>query len=252
MSNTTGPEVVVLPDRDALVAAVVARFTSVVGDAVAARGEAHVVITGGGVGIAVLTGLRDVPIDWPRVHVWWGDERFLPAGDPERNETQARAALLDHVDVDLAQVHPMLPADRAADLDETAAEYQAELSSSAAGSGGDMAVPRFDVLLLGMGDDGHVASLFPGLPGVSVNDRSVVGVRDSPKPPPLRVSLTFPAIREAAQVWLIVAGGDKAGAVAQALPGGSAGSVPASGARGRDTTVWFLDEAAAMKLPSSR
>ncbi len=110
-------------------------------------------------------------------------------------------------------------------------------------------MPAFDVLLLGVGPDGHVASLFPGLPGVNATDRTVVGVTGSPKPPPLRVSLTLPAIDAAREVWFVAAGAEKAEAIARALADGAvADEVPASAPHGRDRTLWLLDEAAAARL----
>ncbi|HVF21297.1 MAG TPA: 6-phosphogluconolactonase, partial [Mycobacteriales bacterium] len=111
-------------------------------------------------------------------------------------------------------------------------------------------VPEFDVLLLGVGPDGHTASLFPGLPGV-YDERAVVAVRGAPKPPPTRLSLGFPALNAARDVWFVVTGADKAGAVALALGGGGRVQVPAAGVRGRRRTLWLLDRAAAAQLPPS-
>jgi 6-phosphogluconolactonase len=110
--------------------------------------------------------------------------------------------------------------------------------------------PSFDICLLGVGEDGHVASLFPGSPAVYETERAAVGVRGSPKPPPTRISLTLPAIRCAAEVWLIVSGSRKAAAVAMALGGAGEVQLPAAGARGRRRTLWLLDRAAAAKLPA--
>ena len=111
----SAPEVIVHRDASLLAKAVAARLVTRLVDAAAARGTASVVLTGGGIGTAVLSELAAAPardaVDWPHVDVWWGDERFLPSGDKERNETGARDALLNHVDVDPARVHPMPPSD---------------------------------------------------------------------------------------------------------------------------------------------
>jgi len=111
-------------------------------------------------------------------------------------------------------------------------------------------VPRFDVLLLGMGEEGHVASIFPESPA-AYDDRAVVAVRGCPKPPPTRLSMTFRTIGAATEVWLVVAGAAKAPAVALALGGAGPVQVPAAGARGRQRTLWLLDRAAASRLPAS-
>ncbi len=248
--GATPPAVVVHPDRDSLAAAVARKLAGAIGESVSRRGRADIVLTGGGVGTAVLGALRTAgaALDWSRVHVWWGDERFLPAGDADRNETQARAALLDHVAVDPANVHAMPAVDHIDSPEAAAAEYAALLSQRGLGAGpAQFDLPRFDVLLLGVGDDGHVASLFPGHPGASVDDSAVIGVHGSPKPPPLRVSLTMPAITSADQVWLLVAGAEKAPMVAAVLTGARP-RAPAARATGRAGTVWFLDEAAAIGL----
>ena len=110
-------------------------------------------------------------------------------------------------------------------------------------------LPRLDVVLLGVGPDAHIASLFPEQAGIREKDRTVVGVRNSPKPPPLRISLTLPAINTAAEVWMVVAGEDKAGAVGLALAGANPVQVPASGPRGTSRTLWLIDENAASRVP---
>ncbi|TDQ47586.1 6-phosphogluconolactonase [Actinorugispora endophytica] len=246
------PTVVVQSDADLLAKATAARIVTRLVDAQALRGTASVVLTGGGIGIAVLSELAKAPardaIDWRRVDVWWGDERFLPAGDPERNETQARAALLDHVPVPAERVHVM-PAPGGPDGDdpEAGARRYAEELRAAAGGGAD--APPFDVCLLGVGPDAHVASLFPELPAMYETERTVVAVHGSPKPPPVRVSLTLPAIRGSREVWLLAAGESKADAVHLALGKAGPVQVPAAGARGRSRTLFLLDHAAASALP---
>ena len=243
-----GPQVVVHRDGDLLAAATAARLLTRLIDAQAARGVASLVLTGGRTGTAVLEHLRALPgldaVDWSRVDLYWGDERFLPSGHPDRNETQARAALLDHVPVDPARVHAMEPSDgRFGDDPDAAAEaYAAVLTSAGGGS-----VPEFDVLLLGVGEEGHVASIFPDSPAVHERALPVVAVRDCPKPPPTRVSLTLPAIRRAHEVWLMTTGEAKAEAVASALTGANEVDLPAAGATGQRTTLWLLDTTAAAK-----
>lgn len=248
----TGPDreaaraVVVLPDAALLAEATAARLLLALVDAQSLGTPVHVVLTGGTVGIAALAAARRSPlveaVDWAGVHVWWGDERYLPAGHPDRNETQAREALLDHVPLPSGNVHPMAGPDRSVDAEAAAGTYASELAAHAADGSG---VPDVAVLLLGVGPDGHVASLFPGLPGPAVVDRTAVSVHGSPKPPPVRVSLTFTAINAAREVWLVAAGAEKADRVAAALAGANAGEVPAAGVHGRARTLWLLDAAAA-------
>jgi 6-phosphogluconolactonase len=211
-------------------------------------------LTGGGIGTASLAALAAAPardaIDWSRLDIWWGDERFLPSGHPDRNETSARQALLDHVPVDPARVHPMPASDGpdGDDVEAAARRYAAELAAARRPEDHGP-VPSFDVLLLGVGPDCHVASLFPGLPAV-YDERPVVAVHGAPKPPPTRISLTFPAIQSAREVWLLAAGEEKAPAVRLALSGAGHVQVPAAGARGRQRTLWLIDQAAAAQLPS--
>ncbi|MCP9959417.1 6-phosphogluconolactonase [Streptomyces sudanensis] len=250
----SAPLLIVHRDKDLMAQAAAARLVTRLADAQAARGSASAVLTGGRNGNGLLAALAVSPardaVDWSRVDLWWGDERFLPEGDPDRNVTQARAALLDGLPLDPARVHPMPASDgpHGADADAAAAAYAAELAA-AAGVEDDGPVPRFDVLLLGVGPDTHVASLFPEHPSVRETERTVVGVHDAPKPPPTRISLTLPAIRSAREVWLLAAGEDKARAAAVALSGAGEVQAPAAGARGRERTLWLLDAAAAARLP---
>ncbi len=206
----SAPEVIVHRDAPLLAKAVAARLVTRLVDAVAARDTASLVLTGGGIGTAVLTELAAIPardaVDWRHVGIWWGDERFLPSGDKERNETGARAALLDHVDVDPARVHPMPPSDGPdGDNPEAAAARYAAWLREAARPEDHGVVPSFDVLLLGIGPEAHIASLFPGMPAL-YDDRPVVAVRGAPKPPPTRLTMTLPSINSAREIWILAAG----------------------------------------------
>ncbi len=246
--------VVVHHDKGVLADAAAARLVTAIVDAQSSRGEADIVLTGGSMGSAVLVSLghsaaKDA-IDWPRLNIWWGDERFLPAGDPERNETQSRLALLDSVPLDPARVHAMPTADgpHGLDVDKAAAHYAEELAA-AAPHGHD--VPEFDVLMLGVGPDAHVASLFPEHPALHERDASVIGVHGAPKPPPLRVSMTFPTLCAARDVWFLVSGAAKAGAVGLALSGAGEMQAPAAGVSGTRSTTWLMDQDAAAYVPKA-
>ncbi|OPE45535.1 6-phosphogluconolactonase, partial [Mycolicibacterium diernhoferi] len=146
---------------------------------------------------------------------------------------------LETIAIPPANVHPMAASDGdfGDSIDEAAAAYEALLPD------------EFDVHLLGMGGEGHVNSLFPDTDAVRESERLVVAVTDSPKPPPRRITLTLPAVRRAREVWLVVAGAEKADAVAAAIGGADPVDIPAAGAVGREATVWLLDQAAASKLP---
>lgn len=252
--TTRDRTVVVHRDGYVLAEAVAARLLTRLVDCQAVRGRASVVLTGGGVGTAALAAMSRSParaaVDWRAVDVWWGDERFLASGDPDRNETQARTALLDALDLDPTRVHPIAgPGPRpGVDVDspEQAAELYAQALSAAAPP--DHEMPPFDVLLLGMGAEGHTASIFPESPAAH-DDRLVVGVHGCPKPPPRRVTLGFRALCAAREVWFVVAGPDKAPAVSMALSGAGRVQLPAAGVAGTHQTLWLLDEAAASALP---
>ncbi|MCU1687898.1 MAG: pgl [Amycolatopsis sp.] len=242
MSKT---EVVVYANPDLLAAAAAARLVTRLVDVQSAKGSASLVLTGGGTGVAVLEQLRDSPardaVDWSRLDIYWGDERFVPADSDERNEKAAREALLDHVPVDPERVHVMAASDGefGDDVDAAAAAYAEVVAKYA---------PTFDITLLGLGGEGHTASVFPESPAVYETVRTVVSVRDCPKPPPTRISLTLPTIRRSHDVWLMTAGEAKAEAVSLALAGAGEVQLPVAGARGQRRTLWLLDRSAAGKL----
>jgi 6-phosphogluconolactonase len=246
------PRTIVEQDADALAHATARRVVSTLSDALAEQAVTHLALTGGGILEKTMRALRALPdrdeIDWRRVHVWWADERYVPADSGERNDGAAFAALLDALPYDPARVHRMPAADGVFgdDVDAAARSY-AKALADAAGEGED--VPRFAAVLLGVGPDAHCASLFPGHPGTLETERTVIGVRDAPKPPPTRLSLTFRALDAAAQVWFVASGTGKADAVARALSSTDRTAVPSSGPRGREQTVWLIDRDAAGQLP---
>jgi len=241
------PQLVVLPTAADVAADVAARLVTRLVDIQASGRIPAVVLTGGTIGIDLLRRIKTSPsrdsVDWRRVEIYWGDERFVPAASPERNEAQARDALLDSVELNPALVHPMAASDGAfgADLDAAASAY-ADLV--------DRRDEPFDVTLLGLGPDGHVASIFPEHPGV-YDDRTALPVRHSPKLPPSRISLSLPTIRTSHEVWVVTAGTEKSGAVAMAFGGAGEVAVPAVGAVGTVRTLWLMDRDAAVRLPSS-
>lgn len=246
----TQRRVLVHADRASLAEAVADRFITTVTAVLGAKDEAHVVLTGGTLGIDILARVSASPrvgaVAWRRVHFWWGDERWLPADDPERNDKQARDALLSSLELDDSHVHPFAASDAGLSLDEAADRYAEELSAAAADGA---QLPAFDVVFLGVGPDGHIASLFPDREGIRVNDRMVVPVRNSPKPPPERLSLTLPAINSGELVWLALAGADKASPLGLALARANTLEVPAAGADGERRTVYFIDSEAAAEVP---
>jgi 6-phosphogluconolactonase len=240
----TGREVVVHDDANDLARHVAAALLDLVEQVQAAGDVPDICLTGGTIADAVH---REVArqsvgrnVDWRRVELWWGDERYVSSDDDERNAGQARAAWLSHVDLDPDRVHEMPAADEEyVGVMDAAAAYGEEVRAHGSG--------RFDLMMLGVGPDGHVASLFPGTPQLDA-DSITVAVTDSPKPPPQRVSLTFPALNRSRQVWFLASGDGKAEAIARALGGADVHDVPAAGVRGQERTVWFLDTDAAAQL----
>jgi 6-phosphogluconolactonase len=231
-------------DAAALSTAVAGELVSRIADLQAAGDVPHVVLTGGTIAEKIHREIvRLAPesgVDWGAVDLWFGDERFVAPDSPDRNAGQARAAFIDAVGVPAHRVHEMASTADAADVEEGARAYEAELEQR----GPEV----FDIVMLGVGPDGHIASLFPGFDQLDVSDRTAVGVTGSPKPPPERISLTYPRLNRAASVWFLVSGSGKADAVARALGGADLHEIPASAVAGRDETIWFLDRESASAL----
>jgi 6-phosphogluconolactonase len=235
--------ITVHPDAEGVSRAVANRMAGAIVRTLASSESAHICITGGRGGHGALVGLAaDTGIDWDRVHVWWSDERFVPTGDPQRNDTMAHAALLDVVGLPAGNVHAMPSTDDYSDVGEAADAYSAELATY-----GDPC-PPFCISILGMGEDGHVASLFPEHPGLR-ETRAAFPVTDSPKPPPVRVSMSFDVINAADEVVLIASGAGKANAVGLLINDPGPLAVPAAGVHGRSLTLLAVDEDAAIHLP---
>jgi 6-phosphogluconolactonase len=235
----SGAAAEVYPDPAALATAVAGRLLARISAAQTEGRIPSIALTGGGIAGRVHREIARQsaasPIDWTRVEVCWGDERFVAPGSADRNAGQARAAFLDAVGA--TRVHEMPSTADAANVAAGAAAYAKILRAR----GGE-----FDIVMLGVGPDGHIASLFPGSPQLGAGGIAV-GVTGAPKPPPERISLTLPAINRAQSVWLVVSGPDKATAVAAALAGrgAHADDPPAARVSGRRETIWFLDRDAA-------
>ncbi|MEX5268845.1 6-phosphogluconolactonase [Kocuria sabuli] len=239
-------ETVPHPDKGALAAQSAERALTVLVGAQAERGEATVVLTGGSMGSAVLAALAASPrrdeVEWSRVNVWWSDERFVAEDSPERNCVQAVEALGGALALDPDRVHYMGSADEFATAEDAAFDYRRELAAAADAELRSEAFPRFDLSLLGLGPDGHVASLFPGLPHVHEAEATVVAVHGSPKPPPDRVTMTLPLVNAADRVWFLVAGADKAEAVAAVRGGAPLERTPGAGVRGTEETLLLVTQ----------
>ncbi|MEO7351132.1 MAG: 6-phosphogluconolactonase [Marmoricola sp.] len=237
-------EINVLPSADGVARAVAAQLVARIA-AVQAQGRVpSVALTGGTVANAIYKAVAALPsadVDWMQVDFWWGDERYVPADSTDRNDRAAELDLLDVVGVDPARVHAMPAADEVhPDPVAAAASYAQELRAHGGG--------EFDLVLLGLGPDGHVASLFPHFPQLDVEDDIAAAVTGSPKPPPERITLTFAALNRTREVWFLVTGEGKADAVARALaPDGSVHQTPARGITCENRT-WWLDQDAASSL----
>ncbi|MBL8840311.1 MAG: 6-phosphogluconolactonase [Planctomycetes bacterium] len=233
MANATRT---IVADADALAREAADRIAAALEASVAARGRAHLALAGGSTprrAYEQLAALHGARVPWGQVEIWFGDERCVPPDHPDSNYGMAHAALLSRVALPPAQVHRM--AGEREDREAAAAEYAAALPSA------------FDLLLLGLGPDGHTASLFPGSPALGEAERRVVAVV-GPKPPPHRLTLTPPAFAAARAVLVLACGSDKASAVARSLArDATPEATPACLLAERD---WLLDRAAAADLDS--
>lgn len=227
----------VWPDADALAGAIAERIVERLAHVQQTGRTPAVVLTGGTIATAAYQRIDAGDVDWANVDFFWGDERFVPSGHPDRNDQQARDAFLTRLAVPEPRIHAMPAHGCSMSMAEAADGYAASLPAE-----------PFDLVLHGVGPDGHIASLFPGHPQVHESVRRAVEVFDSPKPPAQRISLTLPALNHAHSVWLLVSGEGKAEAVARAHGGATLDEIPATGAHGTAETVWLLDEAATKEL----
>ncbi len=232
--------IVRMADADEVADIVARRLLGRVVDLQERRGVVHVCLTGGQTANKMYERFAElVPesdLDASKLQLWWGDERFIPATDAERNSLQAVTRLARTIHIKSADIHMMPAKDGRADSHQCAAEYETELDDTI-----------FDVTLVGVGSDGHVGSIFPGHPSFDATNRLVVGVTEAPKDPSERISLTLPAMNRSDEIWIITTGAAKADAVAHALEGDP--SLPASHLEARQATYWFLDADAAAHLP---
>jgi 6-phosphogluconolactonase len=231
----------VFADPDLLADAAADLFVQVAAESILARGVFRVALAGGTTPERAHRRLASEPrraaVDWARVDVFFGDERCVAAGSPERNDLAARASLLDHVPVPPRNVHPI-----EAEAPDGAERYEALILREFETAPGE--IPRFDLIFLGLGPDGHTASLFPGHPALAEAERIVIRIDGSPKPPPERITFTLPLLNAARTVAFLAAGPDKRGACTRARQGDP--SVPAGRVRpGEGRLLWLIDEAAA-------
>lgn len=238
------PETFVHADVDALAESAARAIAEVLADTrKTQRRPARISLTGGGAGLRTARRLVDADIDWTGVEVHFGDERFVPRDDTERNAGQVREVLLDHVTGYTLVDWPAPGDDGAANVDEAAASFAAAHPFLPGNE------PTFDLFLLGMGGEGHVNSVFPHSPQVADDAADIMAVHDCPKPPPERMTYSLDVVRRSAHVFFLVAGAEKAEAAAAALGDADPQQWPAAGARGTASTRWFLDEAAAADIP---
>ena len=219
-----------------LAARFAARVESMARAAVAARGRFTVGITGGSLAEAFLPALATVPMPWPVTHVFWTDERCVPADAPDSNYGQACRLLFGSgpaVSARLNRIETERP-----EL-ETAAAAEAALIAVTGPRG------RLDLILLGVGGDGHVCSLFPGHVALAEADRLMVAIGDSPKPPPRRISMTMPVLAAADELWVGAFGAEKAEVIRAAITDPTDQRPVAQAVRANRRVTWWLDEAAA-------
>ncbi len=244
----------VVPDAASLATRAAEWIVEQIAHAIERRDRAVIALSGGNTPKAVFERLAESPfrerVDWTKVHVFWGDERFVAADDDARNDRMARLALLDRVDVPAAHLYPM-PSDDgpAGDVDvvferarSAAAIYATTLHAFYGGDHLKDDRPFFDVVMLGLGDDGHTASLFPGTPPLDERVAWTAANRTDNAAAPVRITMTYPPLESAHAVLFLVAGEGKRAMTKRVLDGDE--SLPAARVHPRSGLVWMVDEAA--------
>jgi len=230
----------VVDKAESLAESLAARFEEEARHAVAARGRFTVALPGGSVATSFFPRLARVPFDWSRTDFFWGDERAVPPDHADSNYAAARSLWLTPAGVPEASVHRMKAEEP--DLAQAAADYARELAEVAGSP------PRLDLVLLGVGPDGHVCSLFAGHPVLGLRDRAVAVVEDSPKPPPRRLTLTLPVVTGAGLVVVVALGRGKAEIIRAALEDPGSALPVALVARQARRATFLLDVEAASLL----
>jgi 6-phosphogluconolactonase len=236
----------ILPDAPALVAQAYTEIIPLLEDAIAKRGSATLVLAGGGTPQPLYEKLAAADLPWDRIHLFWGDERYVSEDHPDSNYRMAKEALIDRVQIPMANIHPMPTAagDPAADAQLHEAHLQDFFQLS---PGEPLQIPAFDVILLGMGDDGHTASLFPGTDALQVCDHLITVGEKSGQP---RITFTYPLINQARTVIFLVAGENKQTALQQVFsPDGDNGAYPSRAVSAQENLIWMLDRAAGEGIP---
>ena len=228
----------VLPDKSALIERSLELVLAKIEDAIAQRGLATIALAGGSTPKPLYEKLAEQDLPWKKIHVFWGDERYVPADHPDSNQGMARRAWLDQVPLPAANIHPM-PTD-ASDPAAAAAQHEAEVQAFFTISTGTF--PAFDIILLGIGDDGHTASLFPHTDALQVRDRLItVGNKDGQP----RLTFTAPLINQAHAVLFLVAGASKRPALNHIFaPEDDDTLYPARLIQPQGELWWLLDHAA--------
>lgn len=245
------PKVVSHSDKQDLADSSARQLIAIIQNEISENGIVHLSLTGGTMGIKIWDSVKNLAptVDWSKVHFWWSDERFVATGHADRNEQQAKDAFLDSVEIPAENLHIMGASDVFETVDAAALAYSDELKKFATDG---QQIPHFAVTLLGMGPDGHIASLFPHREEILDESIAAISVEDSPKPPPIRVSLTLPVIKNSDSIWFLIAGSDKAEATARLVDAAQLDEAeltaavlqetPAAGARGIKETLILATE----------
>ena len=231
---------IIVGTRERLIGEFARRFERHAADAIAARGRFSMAISGGSVARTLLPALVTAAVDWPRVDVFWCDERAVPATDPESNFGAADALLFARIPGRPAVLHPM--STDVPDLARAADEYEVEMRHVLGNP------PVLDLMLIGAGPDGHVCSLFAGHPALEERDRSVVAVRGAPKPPPDRLTMTLPVVGDTRHLYLGAFGTEKAEMVREIVEHDGSLLPAAQALRSNARAVCLLDDGAASLL----
>ena len=236
------PRLQVINDSSTLQSTVCDLIVAKAKQAAADHSHFSIGLSGGSVAKIVSQGLRGrKDVDWSTWHVFYCDERLVPFSDGDSTHALFKRELFDHV-----SIPNIYPIDPSLSVEKAAEDYTAKIRKLYPGD----ALPTFDLLLLGMGPDGHTCSLFPGHPGLDEKEKVVIPISDSPKPPPCRITLTFPVLNNARCVAVISTGASKADAVKACLEP-AAGVDPLPAGRARPTAgelYWFMDDGSSSKL----